>query len=88
MKGFKDPIHLRFARLEFVRGEWRRYQGVLDDNPEGIVKDVSSDFNVGAVNIEEHGSKEPVNYVLPPDIQREININTTNLQQVNEQSLS
>ena len=87
MKGFSNPMHLRFARLELVRGEWRKYLGEIDNNPEGITTDSEIDFQVGAVNIEENASKKPVNYVLPPDIQREQNINTTNLQQVNEQAL-
>ena len=87
MKGFTNPVHLRFARLELVRGEWRKYLGELDNNPEGIVTDSEADFNIGAVNIEENASKIPINYVLPPDIQREQNINTTNLQQINEQAL-
>ncbi|UTW63465.1 cell surface protein SprA [bacterium SCSIO 12741] len=87
MKGFKDPQTLRFARLELVRGEWRRYLGDIDDNTEGITSDIEADFTVGAVNIEENSGKTPVNYVLPPGIQREINVNTTSLQQINEQSL-
>jgi cell surface protein SprA len=87
MKGFDTPVHLRFARLELVRGEWRRYLGQIDDNPEGLITDQETDFVVGAVNIEENSGKTPVNYVLPPDINREINVTTTNQQQQNEQSL-
>ena len=87
MKGFSDPMHLRFARLELVRGEWRKYLGEIDNNPEGITTDSEIDFNIGAVNIEENASKIPVNYVLPPQIDREQNVNTTNLQQINEQAL-
>jgi cell surface protein SprA len=87
LKGFDTPVHLRFARLELVRGEWRRYLGQIDDNPEGIVTDQETDFVVGAVNIEENSGKTPVNYVLPPNINREINVTTTNQQQQNEQSL-
>ena len=87
MKGFTNPVHMRFARLELVRGEWRRYVDEIDDNPEGLTTDYEVDFNVGAVNFEEHSSKVPVSYVLPPAIQRETNVNTTSLQQINEQSL-
>lgn len=87
MKGFNAPMHLRFARLELVRGEWRKYLGEIDNNPEGITGDADIEFNVGAVNIEENASKIPVNYILPPDIQREQNVNTTNTQRINEQSL-
>lgn len=87
MKGFEKPIYLRFARLELVRGEWRKFEGSLLGPSDHIVTDESTLFNVGAVNIEENSEKEPVNYVLPPDIAREINVSSTNLQQLNEQSL-
>lgn len=87
MKGFAKPIHLRFARLELVRGEWRKYYGSLLGPGDHIVTDESTLFNIGAVNLEENSDKEPVNYVLPPDIQREINVGTTALQQLNEQAL-
>lgn len=87
MKGFTNPVHLRFARLELVRGEWRKFQGEIDDNPEGVTTDYNIDFNVGAVNLEENSAKSPVSYVLPPDIDRETNINTTSNQQINEQAL-
>jgi len=88
MQGFKHPAIMRFARLELVRGEWRRYLSDLDDDGDFILEEDESSFAVAAVNIEENGNKTPVNYVLPPDIEREINVGTTNLQQLNEQSLS
>lgn len=88
MTGFQEEVHLRFARLELIRGEWRQYLGDLDDNPEGIADDQSSIFNIRAVSIEENGARQPVNYVLPPSIRREVNFNTANLQQLNEQSMA
>jgi len=88
MRGFRNPLVLRFARLELVRGEWRRYDGSLENPGDFIQGDESSEFVVEAVNIEENSDKQPVNYVIPPDIEREINVGTTNLQQLNEQSLS
>ena len=88
MKGFDQPVYLRFARLELVRGEWRRFLGDLDSPTEFIDEEPNTTFTVAAVNIEENGKKTPVNYTLPPGIEREINIGTTNLQQLNEQSLS
>ncbi len=86
--GFEEEVHLRFARLEFIRGEWRRYLGELDDNAEGFANDEQTTFNIRAVSIEENSAKTPVNYVLPPGIYRELNVNTTNLQQYNEQAMS
>ena len=88
MTGFEEEVHLRFARLELIRGEWRQFLGELDDNPEGIADDQSTVFNIRAVSIEENGAREPVNYVLPPSIDREVNFNTANLQQLNEQALA
>lgn len=88
LTGFDEEVHLRFARLELIRGEWRQFLGDLDDNPEGIADDKSSVFNIRAVSIEENGARQPVNYVLPPNIRREVNFNTANLQQLNEQAMA
>ena len=47
-------------------------------------------FNVGGVNVEENSEKTPVNYIIPPGIDREINPNPssgTATQQLNEQAL-
>ena len=44
-------------------------------------------FDVSAVNIEENGNRSPINYVLPPGIEQEIDNTTTTLRQQNEQSL-
>jgi len=89
MKGFERPMILRFATLELVRGEWRRYRYDLLSPGEYIPNDVQSgtSFDILSVNIEENGKRQPVPYVVPPGIEREINIGTTNLQQLNEQSM-
>ena len=88
MRGFKNRAILRFARLELVRGEWRKYDGALQDPGDYILGDDFTNFDVSAVNIEVNSSKKPVNYVLPPFIQRETNVGSTNLNQLNEQSLA
>lgn len=88
MRGFESRVVLRFARLELVRGEWRRFTGDLDQEGEVIADDPTVAFNIGAVNIEENSSKEPVNYVLPPQLQREIQAGAPNLARQNEQSLA
>lgn len=88
VQGFEEPVTLRFGRLELVRGEWRRFTGDLDQEGETIADDPDVSFNIGAVNIEENSSKSPVNYVLPPQLQREIQAGATNLARQNEQSLA
>ncbi len=93
LKGFNEEVVLRFAQLDLVRGEWRKYDGSLLSIGDFIGTDEDeTSFIISAVNIEENSSKTPVNYVLPPDILREINPNPTTsnngLNQLNEQSLS
>jgi len=89
MKGFENPMVLRFATLELVRGEWRRYRYDLLSPGEYIPNDVQSEtaFDILSVNIEENGKRQPIPYVIPPGIEREVNLGTTNLQQLNEQSM-
>jgi len=91
MKDFADTAIIRLARLELVRGDWRKYQYNLATPGEFIPNDNSSagTFNLAAVNFEENGNREPINYVLPPGIERVTDpTNSTNIRQQNEQSLS
>jgi cell surface protein SprA len=89
LNGWDEEVTLRFARLEMVRGEWRRYTESLAAPGEGDGGEVGNTlFNISAVNIEENGNRDPVNYVLPPGIQREVNTATANLANLNEQSLA
>lgn len=89
MKGFSQPTVCRFATLELVRGEWRKYYNNLLANGE-YIPDPNQNltaFDISTLSIEENGSRSPVPYVLPPGIEREINLGTTNYQRLNEQSM-
>lgn len=89
-KGFEDSIVARFARLELVRAEWRRYLFSLEEPGEYIPGDPTdeSPFDISVVNIEENGNKDPVNYILPPGIDRQQTPSgNQTLRQLNEQSL-
>lgn len=90
MTNWADPVVLRFASFDLVRGEWRRYKYSLNDVQENIPVDIDDEtvFIVNAVNLEENGARVPVPYVIPPGIDRQILYGTTNLVQQNEQSLS
>lgn len=89
VKNFGHEVVLRFARLELIRGEWRKYLFNLNEPGEVIQDDPNStEFNLAAVNLEENEGKEPVGYVLPPGIIREQDNGSINLRQLNEQSLS
>lgn len=83
---FPDSVILRFGTLQFNYGQWRVYQKDLFDPkspPQG-----SGAINMSTVNIEESGSKEPVNYVMPPGVNRILDPGQTQLRQQNEQSMS
>ncbi|MBK7571973.1 MAG: cell surface protein SprA [Bacteroidetes bacterium] len=91
MKNFQKPIVCRFAKLEFLRGEWRRYNfsllnpGEYSPTPE---TPGSTTFDIAAVSIEENGARKPVPYVLPPGIEQERDLSAPALSTLNEQSLS
>jgi len=89
MKGFDEEVVLRFARLEFIRGEWRRYFEDLTEDGEGIQPDPNlTTFNIGTVNIQENEQRSPIKYEVPPDIIREVDPSQTFQRQLNEQSLT
>jgi cell surface protein SprA len=88
LKDFDEEVVLRFARLEFIRGEWRRYLQDLTSPGEIIQSDPNlTTFNIGAVNIEENSERQPVKYVIPPGIQREVDPSQVQQRQMNEQAL-
>ncbi len=83
LTGFEQETHLRFATLDFVRGEWKAYT-----KPLSVANSATNaKLDVFAVNIEENGRKTPVNYVLPPGITRETDPRQQTLIQSNEQAM-
>lgn len=85
MTNFEQPVVLRFATLNLIRGEWRGYEQALY---AGTAPDVSGTMEVSAVNFEENNEKTPVNYVLPPGVSRVIDPGQQQILQNNEQALS
>jgi cell surface protein SprA len=92
MSGWNDTVVLRMATLDLIRNQWRAYNYPIDPGSDYLPSDNgnSSYFNVGKVNIEENSAKTPVNYILPPNIDRTyaIGAQTNQYVQQNEQSLS
>lgn len=90
LKGISDPIILRFATLELVRGEWRKYNLSLLEGSEHLASPeyTRGKFEVSAVNIEENGNRYPVNYVLPNGLRRTTDPTNPHQTKQNEQSIS
>ena len=88
LKGFSAPVVCRLARMELVRSDWRRFDGIgaLPGDYIGGPED-GAIFDISAVNLQENGTKTPVNYVMPPGINQQQNVQTTNLVLQNEQAL-
>ncbi len=96
MTDFADTTVLRFAKIQFVRGEWRQYNTknesgkVIADPDLGLSPPAdNSVLELGTVNIEENGRRAPIPYVVPPGIERERDFsNYRGDTRQNEQSLS
>ena len=91
LTGFEDSVVLRFAKLELVRNQWRQFNYLLDTSNQykPIPTPTPTTVKQLAVNVEENGSRYPVNYRTPPGVirQQQLSNNNVNLLQ-NEQSLS
>ena len=57
---------MRFAKLDLVRAEWRKYNISFMEGGERVTVPEATDgtFEISSVSIEENSGKEPVNYVL------------------------
>ncbi|WP_207426522.1 cell surface protein SprA [Pedobacter sp. SYSU D00535] len=96
LTNFRDTTILRMARMQLVRGEWRRFNAKnLPGNEVIVDKDLNttnpdnSTIEVTTVNIEENGKRTPIPYVVPPGIERERDFSNFRGETVqNEQSLA
>ena len=86
LHGFESEVTFRFARMELVRNQWRRYSQDLNEQ-NNVPCDAQTQFDVDAVNIEENSNRKPFSYVLPVGIQRQQALGVFNTLQ-NEQSLT
>ena len=89
LKGFNEPVIMRFAKLDLVRAEWRKYNISFMEGGERITVPEATDgtFEISSVSIEENSGKIPVNYVLPPGFDRVTDPQNPQLRLLNEQSM-
>ncbi len=86
LTNFADTCILRFATLKLVKGEWRQFTDDLWE--DGAHPSATTTFETSIVNIEENDRRTPVNYVLPPDVDRMVDPSNPQLRQLNEQAYS
>ena len=86
MTGWRQQQTLRFATLELVRSDWRTYTaGSLVER--GYSATGRGSLSTSTVNIEENAGSYPVNYVLPPGIDRIVDPGQATSTQLNEQAM-
>jgi cell surface protein SprA len=90
--GFEQQTIMRFARMDLVRNQWRKYTrgitGAIDEPI--IIQPPFSDlkFDLNAVNFEDNSAKIPINYVLPKGLRLERAVGAYQETFQNEQSLA
>ena len=84
LKNFEEPVIMRFAKLDLVRAEWRKYNISFMEGGERVTVPEASDgtFEISSVSIEENAGKDPVNYVLPPGFDRIVDPQNPQLRQI------
>jgi cell surface protein SprA len=89
LRDFNEPVIMRFAKLDLVRAEWRKYNISFMEGGERVTVPEATDgtFEISSVSIEENSGKEPVNYVLPPGFDRITDPQNPQLRQLNEQAM-
>jgi cell surface protein SprA len=85
LKGWQKPVVMRFATLDLVRTNWRRYDKDLTEDTS--LPAAGTQFEIAAVNVEENSNKKPVNYIVPPGVSRVIDPSNAQLTQLNEQAM-
>ncbi|MBQ5452968.1 MAG: cell surface protein SprA, partial [Bacteroidales bacterium] len=85
----KKNIILRFAEMNLLRGDWRKYTASMTSAGEILTDRQINDgvLDITNVGLEENGSKTPVNYLLPPSISRERDYETNQVIEQDEKSM-
>ena len=89
LKGFEEPVVLRFAALELVRGDWRTYTKDLREDgayPTNISDNTS--FEASTLSLEENSKRTPIPYKMPAGVAREKTLVGQSEKELNEQSLT
>lgn len=88
LHGFEDTTIFRFARLELVKGEWRRYNfSLLEGQTGNVLQMTNGSMDISTVSVEENSSRTPINYILPPGIDRVIDPSNPQIIRENEQAM-
>ena len=72
MKDFEEETTVRFAKMDLIRNQWRRYKRPLSRKASCTDNGVDrTGVELLAISVEENSQRTPFNYVLPPGIERQ-----------------
>lgn len=92
MTRFAKPVVMRFARFNLVRNNWRRYPYLIREEgeyfPANTDNTTDSFFDQYTLSTDRNSDREPIPYMIPPGITREMQPTTIQTLFQNEQSVS
>ncbi len=96
MTDWEQPVVLRFAQLQMVATQYRKYTGDLNARGlQEVPEPYDAQFKIATVSVEENsapatntGGKGRNLYAVPPGWQRDVDYTAPNQRPLNEQSMS
>lgn len=94
MTDWEQPVVLRFAQLQMVATQYRKYTGDLNARGlQEVPEPYDAQFKIATVSVEENSAKTVTGgrrniYAVPPGWQRDVDFTTPNQRPLNEQSMS
>lgn len=85
LRGWSEAVHLRFTSLRLLRSGWRPFTQAL--NPSSSPS-TSAPLEIGSVSLMQDGTRQPINYVSPPESYRLHEGRGAGMTLADEQSLS
>lgn len=86
--GFTDEVTLRFGSLNLVQSSWLQHEGSLIEDPAIVVDGTNTGFEVRTLNVIDNFTREPIPYVIPPGVEREVLNQNNSIVRQNEQALA
>lgn len=83
LTNFHKRIHLRLAQLRIISTAWSSYDAAIDPSDRRTAA-----LHVGSLSTEEDSDRQPIPYVSPPGIHREIRHQAISLARDDEQALA
>lgn len=85
LQGWSNEVHLRMASLRLLRSAWRPFTNNI---PSSASSSTGPRLEIGSVSLLQDGTRQPINYVSPPETHRLIRSAGAGSTLADEQALS